>query len=324
MKRLGTVAAAAVLFAVPCSGAAAQETTTVRACVKKSGEMRMLMTVTAKCRRPAEKTVSWNATGVQGLPGVPGKDGANGRDGASGAQGEQGIQGPKGDPGEAASVVGAPAGGHLAGTYPNPMIANGVVGAAHIAVALLDGAANTPTLRSLGSGPTQAVAGNDARLFNHRVPTGAAGGDITGTYPSALAIGAGKVTSNHIAEETIDTTDIKDGSIWGTDISPGAIHEDLIQSYAVTTDKLGMNRTVTINPFGIAANSCGTHGSSLLLKAGDFLLIADQSAIPNGLLALPLAVPGNTNGYAQMRLCNFTDSVIDPPQFSMTVFVISS
>jgi hypothetical protein len=47
-----------------------------------------------------------------------------------------------------------------------------------------DGAAGTATKRTLGTGATQAAAGNDARLSDARTPTGAAGGVLSGTYPS--------------------------------------------------------------------------------------------------------------------------------------------
>ena len=379
MKRLGTAAAAAVLFALPCASAAAGETTTIRACVKHDGGMRLLLTTRAKCRK-GEKLVMWNATGVQGLPGAAGAPGVNGRDGAAG---QVGPTGPKGDPGAPGTFTDAPAGGHLTGTYPNPMIADGVVGAAQIANALLDGPPNTPTLRSIGAGSNQVVAGNDPRLTNARTPTGPAGGDITGTYPSGLVIGNDKITSAHVAidslqasdlatgsvtgaeildnsvlssdigtgqvqstdiggnaigsahivdgaitnadvaDGTLDGGDIKDQGITGTDIVPQSLSGTEIENYSIPLVKLGFSTSVTLNPMGINASSCITTGTSLLESQGDYVVIGDQSTVPAGLIALTMSVPTGV-GYVQMRICNITGALIDPPQFTVPVMVFKS
>lgn len=64
-----------------------------------------------------------------------------------------------------------PAGGSLAGTYPDPTIAAGAIGGTEIAAAIKDPAAGTAGLRTLGTGAAQAAAGNDSRLSDARTPT---------------------------------------------------------------------------------------------------------------------------------------------------------
>lgn len=47
-----------------------------------------------------------------------------------------------------------------------------------------DQSAATASMRTLGTGATQAAAGNDSRLTDSRTPTGSAGGGLAGTYPN--------------------------------------------------------------------------------------------------------------------------------------------
>jgi hypothetical protein len=76
------------------------------------------------------------------------------------------------------------ASGDLTGSYPAPTIAALAVTDSKVAAANKDGLTNVPSMRTLGTGAQQAVAGNDSRLSDSRNPTGAAGGVLSGNYPN--------------------------------------------------------------------------------------------------------------------------------------------
>jgi hypothetical protein len=219
MKAMATFAvmgaALAAVVAAPSAAGAADNSASVRVCAHRETGALRLPTGT-RCRR-SERTLRMaligpagpaGPAGANGNPGAPGAGGPAGPPGATGPIGPPGTPGaagapgpigpvgptgPTGPTGPSGSIDGVTAGGDLTGTYPNPVIAAGKVTSnkildgtlltADISPLLVGGAAGTPSLRALGTGALQAAAGNDPRLSDARTPTGAAAGDLAGSYP---------------------------------------------------------------------------------------------------------------------------------------------
>jgi hypothetical protein len=148
----------------------------VRGCVSKKGQLTVLKKSAKKCAK-GRTLITWSQKGPTGPIGPIGPTGPAGSTGSTGSTGPTGPKGAQGDPGPATGA----AGGDLTGSYPGPSIAAGAVTDAKVAAANKDGLANVPSLRTLGTGASQAMPGN---ATPGGPPTGSAGGALAGSYPN--------------------------------------------------------------------------------------------------------------------------------------------
>jgi hypothetical protein len=109
---------------------------------------------------------------LKGATGPAGPTGATGAKGAEGAKGATGPQGPKGDKGEKGDTGPStgPAGGALAGNYPDPELANGAVTKAKLATdsvgATQIGTITTRGVKTAVPANSQALAGTGCQNSN--------------------------------------------------------------------------------------------------------------------------------------------------------------
>lgn len=74
------------------------------------------------------------------------------------------------------------AGGALTGKYPSPSIAANAITSADISPGLIDGAPATASMRTLGTGPDEAAAGNDPRFDSGKFTYASSFDGVPGTY----------------------------------------------------------------------------------------------------------------------------------------------
>jgi Chaperone of endosialidase len=185
------------------------------------------------------------------------------------------------------------AGGDLSGNYPSPAVANGAITDAQVAAVNKDGTAATPSLRTLGTGAQQAMAGN---ATPGGPPSGSAGGALAGTYPNPTLNVSGGDNGVTACKNGEALTALSTGT--ALTCSPG-VYSDGSENRALGNDALNSNTTGIRNTASGAGALINNTTGDTNTATGHYALV-NNTAGANNTASGDVALDSNTTGINNM------------------------
>jgi len=142
-----------------------------------------------------------------------------------------------------------PASGDLTGSYPNPIINNGVITTTKLA----DNSVTTSKIVDASVTIAKLAAGV---IPTSLPPNGTASGDLTGSYPNPI-INNGVITTTKLADNSVTTSKIVDASVTSAKLANNSVTTSKIVDASVTIAKLAAG----VIPTSLPPN--GTAGGDL-------------------------------------------------------------